>query len=160
MAKNIIFEFKTLKQDDEAVKKITSAFTRAGAKVVKVEVMPNLKRRAGISYKEINLSFADSQIVTFRVKETGDIYQVLLNKSIVPLRNQEDHVLAIGEVVTVMERKRQAFQKKLARLKPKMPNSIKTTVPKKQELLKTRKQELLEAIEEAEKELEELRKVA
>lgn len=160
MAKNIIFDFKTLNQKDKTVKTITSAFKRAGAEVVKVEIAPNMKRTAGVSFKELNLSFADSQIVTFRIKETGDIFQVLLNKKAIPIRNQEDHVMAIGEVVTAMESGRRAFQQKLARVKVKLPPSIKSTVPKKHEILKSRKQELLEAIEEAEKELAELKAVA
>lgn len=160
MAKNIIFDFKTLNQKDKTVKTITSAFKRAGAEVVNVEIAPRMKRTAGISYKEINLSFADSQIVTFAVKETGDIYQILLNKKAIPIRNQEDHVLAIGEVVKAMESGRRAFQQKLARVKVKLPPSIKSTVPKKAEILKDKKQALLEAIAEAEKELAELKQVA
>lgn len=160
MAKNILFNFESLKQSSTGLKKIISTFTRAGAKIVKTEIPPKIKRTAGEKYKEIYLSFGDSQIVIFRIKETGDIYQVLLNGKVIPLRNQEDHVLAIGEVVTAMESGRMAFQKKLARVKPKIPTGMKSTIPKKQEILKDRKAELLEAIEAAEAELAELKKAA
>lgn len=154
MAKNIIFDIKTMSQKDKTVQKVTSTFKRAGAEVVSVDIAPNMKRTAGISYRELSLSFADSQIVIFRVKETGDIYQVLLNKKIIPIRNQEDHVLAIGEVVKVMESGRRTFQQKLARTKIKIPPSVKTAIPKKQEILKDKKQALIEAIEEAKIELD------
>lgn len=160
MAKNILFDFQSLSQKDKSVVKIKSTFTRAGAKAISVNIGDKIKRMASVKYKEIHLAFDDSQNVVFCIKETGDIFQVLLNQKAVPIKNQEDHVKAIGEIVQAMERGRQQFQRKLANIKPKLQSGMKSTVPKLQESLKDRKQALLEAIAEAEKKLAEIRKVA
>jgi len=69
----------------------------------------------------LHLVFNDSQTIALRIKETGDIFQVLLNKKALPIRNQDEHAKAIKEMVSAMDRGRVAFQKKLARKKVNCP---------------------------------------
>lgn len=151
--KNVVFDFNAMTNKDSASKAVIAAFKKAGAEVVQVDVAITTKRTSGISYRELSMTFADSQTVVFRVKQTGDIYQVLLNGKVKPITNQDDHTAAIVEMTKAMEAGRTAFQKKLAKTIVKLPNSIKTTVPTKEKYLTEKRNSLQEAIAEAEKEL-------
>lgn len=155
--KNIIFKFDEISNKDKATKAVSNHFKRAGAEIVQVDVSPNVKRTSGISYRELNLTFADSQIIIFRIKQSGDIYQALLNGKVKPMANQDDHAAAIAELVKAMETGRSAFQTKLAKAKVKLPNSIKTTVPNKEKLLIEKRDALKEAVAAAEQELAQIK---
>ena len=157
MSKNVVFKFDEMSNKDKATKAVSSIFKRAGAEVVQVDVSTGVKRTSGISFRELSLTFADSQVVVFRIKQSGDIYQVVLNGKVKPITNQDDHTAAIGEIVKAMESGRSAFQKKLAKAKVKLPNSIKTTVPTKEKLLTEKRDALIDAVQEAEKELAQLK---
>lgn len=157
MSKNVVFKFDEMSNKDRATKAVSSYFKKAGAEIVQVDVSPNVKRTSGISYRELSLTFADSQIVIFRIKQSGDIYQAVLNGKVKPMVNQDDHVAAIAELVKAMETGRSAFQAKLAKAKVKLPNSIKTTVPNKEKLLIEKRDALKEAVTAAEQELAEIR---
>lgn len=156
MSKNILFQFDEMNSKDKATKAVAANFKNSGAEVVQVDVSPTTKRTSGISYRELSLTFADSQVVIFRIKQSGDIFQVLLNGKVRPMTQQDDHAAAISEIVKAMENGRTAFQKKLAKAKVKLPNSIKTTVPNKEKLLTEKRDSLKEAISEAEKTLADL----
>lgn len=157
MSKNIVFKFEEMNSKDKATKAVSSYFKKAGAEIVQVDVAPNVKRTSGISYRELSITFADSQVIIFRIKQSGDIYQALLNGKVRPMKNQDDHVAAITELVKAMESGRTAFQAKLAKAKVKLPNSIKTTVPNKEKLLIEKRDALKEAIAAAEQELEQIK---
>lgn len=155
--KNIVFNFDEMNSKDKVSKAISKFFSRAGAQIVQIDVPKNIKRTSGISYREVSLTFADSQIVIFRVKQTGDIYQILINNRVRPIKNQDDHVSAIDEIVKVMDSGRSAFQKKLANTKVEIPKGVRSTVPKKREALITKRDALNEAIQQAEEELKKLK---
>lgn len=156
MSKNILFPFTAMSSNDPAMKEVARHFKKAGANVVQAEVNPAIRRTSGIAYREIHLSFTDSQIVTLRIKETGDIYQVLLNKKVVPIRDQDDHSAAIKEVAKLMERGRAAFQRKLAKARVALPSSVKTAAPKMEALLVQRRDSLAAEIAAIDSELEAL----
>lgn len=78
--KKMLFSFEDMAAGDKASKLVARYFSRAGANVVQSDVSTSMKRSMGVSYKEMILTFADSQTVILRVKQTGDIFQVLLNK--------------------------------------------------------------------------------
>lgn len=145
MAKNVLFTFDDLAKG-RATKTLQGFFMRAGAQVVETDYAPSIKRTSGISYREMTMSFADSQVVTFRVKQTGDIYQLLLNNKVLPLKNPDDHKAAISEVVKAMDAGRAAFQKKLAAVKVALPPSIRTAAPKLEKVLTEKRDQLKEAI--------------
>lgn len=153
---NLIFEFKDLETKQKQVqKKIENIFNAAGKiKPVEIEIDSKTKRNNGISYKQIFCEFADSQTVIFKVKQTGDIFEVLLNKKILPIANQDNHRKAVGEVINAMEKGRSAFQKKLAKAKATLPPSVKSTIVSKQQAMDEKKAALLEAIQAVQSELD------
>lgn len=124
--KTLVFELDRGNKD-KAVREATRLFKRAGAQVVSAEVDANLSRRAGVSFRNISFSFADNQKVTFAVKATGDVFEVRLNGKPVPLRNQDDHALAIGEIAERMDAGRAAYQRALARVRVPLPPSIRVS---------------------------------
>lgn len=152
----LVFTFDDLSSKDKAAKEAVKQFKKAGAAVAQVDVGGNAKKTSGFAYRELFLTFTDSQIITIRIKESGDIYQVLLNKKIVPIRNQDDHTKAIKEMADMMARGRAAFQKRQAIKKVVMPSSIKTAAPKLEVALAERVQVLRSKVEQARTTLAEL----
>ena len=154
---NLLFSFEDLSDKDKTLRQIQRTFSRMGANVVQTDIPTSTKRRAGISFKEVTLTFADGQTVTFCVKKTGDIFQVKLNNKALPIRNQDDQKKALQEIVDAMDKGRTAFQKRQAMIKVQPPKTIRTAAPKMQEGLANRKTELQAAIEEAKTELASIR---
>ncbi|MGZ8220074.1 MAG: defense against restriction DarA-related protein [Methylobacter sp.] len=146
--KNLLFSFGDLSIKDKAAKKAMQYFSRAGANVVAQDVDPKVKRTNGISYREMTLTFADSQIIGMRIKQSGDIYQVLLNGKVVPIKSQDDHVAAIAELVKMLDAGRTKFQAKLAKIQVKLPPSIKSAVPTIRKQLEEKRDGLKAAIDE------------
>lgn len=153
MAKNLLFSFDDMKGSDKPAKELTRWFKRAGQQVVSVDVKPSVQRAAGISFREMLLSFADSQTITLRIKQTGDIYQVMLNGRAVPLRNPDNHSDAVSELVKLMDKGRAIFQKKLAAVKVALPATIRTAAPKIQEVLTQKRDALKVAIAAVDEEI-------
>lgn len=159
--KTILFKFEAIgAANDKAIREITRLFERAGAQAVSSDVGAGTTKRAGVEFRSVNFTFADGQRVTLAVKETGDVFEVKVNSSVVPLRNQDDHAKAIVEIAAVMDRKRAAFQRALARVKVPIPPSARvsrTTLLAK----KTERRDALKAeVAAAEKELAQLQAAA
>lgn len=152
----ILFSFADLSVKDKAAKEAAKFFSRAGAHVVQQDVSTAAKRAAGISFREMTLTFADSQKVILRIKQTGDIYQVLLNGKILPIKNQDDHIKAISEIVGAMDAGRTKFQKLLAAVKIRPPAGIRTAAPKMEQVLTSKRDALKIAISEVRAEIEKL----
>jgi len=144
--KNLLFSFADLSVKDKAAKQAARYFSRAGAHVVQQDVPATVKRSSGISYREMTLTFADSQKVVLRIKNSGDIFQVLLNGKALPLKNQDDHVKAIAEIVQAMDAGRGKFQKLLAAAKVRPPAGIRTAAPKMEQALTEKRDALKTAI--------------
>lgn len=156
MAGKLLFSFDELTQKDKSVKVLEKHFKRAGTNVVSIDLEPRIKRASGISYREISLTFSDSQVVKLRIKRPGDIYQVMLNRKVIPMANQDDHAKAIGEIVQAMDRGRSAFQKRLANAKVKLPKRMTTAAPRMEKQLEEKRNALKEAVEDARQQLSEL----
>lgn len=147
MSKNLLFSFEEMgSKNDGATKKLVSYFSRAGNNVVQGDVAPSVKRSSGISYREMTLTFADSQKVIMRIKQSGDIFQVLLNGKTLPIKNQDDHVKAIAEVAQAMDAGRTKFQKLLAAIKAKPPAGIRTSAPRMEQVFTEKRDALKSAI--------------
>ena len=145
--KNLLFSFEELGvRSDAAARKVAGQFGRAGAPVVQTDVSPRLMRSSGVTYREIRLTHADSQTTTLRVKQTGDVFQVLLNGKVLPIANQDDHGKAISEVVKALDAGRTAYQKILAAAKVKPPPGIRTAAPKMERVLTDKRDALKSAI--------------
>jgi len=145
---NLVFKFSTLTDKSPAAKQAVRYFARAGANVVHMEIPAAIKRSAGITYKEMRLTFADSQRVTMRIKQTGDIYQVLLNGKALPIKSQDDHVQAIAEITQAMDAGRSRFQKLMSLVKVRLPLGIRTAAPKMEQALVAKRDALKTAIAE------------
>lgn len=142
--KNLLFSFEDLSAKDKAAKQAARYFSRAGANVVQQDVPTAVKRSSGITYREMALTFADSQQVVLRIKQSGDIFQVLLNGKALPIKNQDDHVKAIAEIVQAMDAGRSRFQKLLAAAQVRPPAGIRTAAPRMEQVL-TEKRDALKA---------------
>lgn len=160
MAKNILFTFEELTGKDKPTRELTRIFKRAGVDVAQVDVNPSIKRTSGITYRELLLTFADSQQVVLRIKQTGDVYQILLNGKVMPLRAQDDHAAAVAEVVKAMDAGRAAFQKKLAMVRPALPPSIRTAAPQMMQQLSKRRDDLVQAVQAVNDEIARIRTAA
>lgn len=148
MSKQLLFSFADLSTKDKAVKALTRAFGRAGAEIVQTDIS-DTKRTAGISYKVITVTFADSQALALKIKTTGDIYEATLNGKPVPIKNQDDHTKAVGEIVAILNAGRSKFQAALAKAQAKLPPTIKTAAPRLEAVLDQKITDLTEAIEAA-----------
>lgn len=154
--KNQIFDFNSI-ATGKPVKAIQQAFARAGVPVISIDADGKAKRTAGVSYKTMTLAFADSQTVELAIKQSGDVYRVSLNGSVVPLKNPDDHAKAVGEIAKMLDAGRAKFQAKMARTKVDLPKGIKTAAPKMEQQLAAQIQELDTKIAERRATLEELK---
>ena len=158
--KNPLFSFEDLSAKDKAAKQAARYFSRAGANVVQQDVPTAVKRSSGITYREMALTFADSQQVVLRIKQSGDIFQVLLNGKVLPIKNQDDHVKAIAEIVQAMDAGRSRFQKLLAAAQARPPAGIRTAAPKMEQVLTEKRDALKAAIAEVRSQIEAIKGTA
>lgn len=139
---NILFSFEDLAKGG-ALNAVQRAFKKYNLAPTIVEALPSVKRTNGISYRELALTWSDSQQVILRIKQSGDIFQVLLNGKLLPIKAQDDHLRAAREIVDALDAKRAAFQKALAARKTALPPALKTAAPKLLETLTARRDDLL-----------------
>jgi hypothetical protein len=149
--KNLIFDIYNLSHKDSAIKAATRAFLKAGAEVVSVDVDAKTKKTLGVEYREVQFGFADSQQVRFGVNASGDVAQVKLNGSSLPLKNPDDHGAAIKEIVAAMDKGRKKFQQQQAKIKLALPSTIRTAAPRLEQVwtdkLKALNEEIAQATE-------------
>ncbi len=132
---DLLIQFDDLKAGNKALKGLVQAFTRAGANVASVDIEPKTKRSSGINYRTVDITFTDNQKVTLAIKQSGDIYQIKVNGALLPIKNQDNQVKAVGEVAAALDAGRAKFQQKLARQKAILPQGITTAAPKVEESL-------------------------
>lgn len=130
-----LISFDDLQGGGKSLKKLLQAFMRAGAPVAASDVDPRTRRTAGINYRQVQVTMTDSQIVTLGIKASGDIYEVKVNGSVLPIKAQDDQRKAVGEIVKALDAGRAKFQAKLARQKVALPKGITTAAPKMEERL-------------------------
>ena len=143
--------------NSQTITQLKKLFAKAGAQVVNVDVPTTLSQRVGVTYRSVLLTFGDGQTVTLNVKdETGDVFEIRINGSVVPLRNQDDHAETVKEVAALMNRKRAAFQRAAAKAKTPLPAGIKATRVKKLDAKRARRDELQGQVDTARTELQSL----
>jgi len=147
------FDYKNLTGKDPASTTLVKAFVQHKADVASIEGEGKIKRMSGVAYKELALAMADSQHVILRIKDTGDVFQVLVNNKVVPIKNQDNIAKAVIEIVDRLDSGRAAFQKAMLRKKVEapVPKGIKTAalnmIPTLQERIPALKAEI-EAVRE------------
>jgi len=123
-------DFSSAASAATALKKVKQLMIRAGQAVVATEFIDKPKRSNGTTYREAFLTLASGQAVTLRVTATGDIYQVLLNNSVVPIKAHDDTTKAVAEIAALAEKSQAAFQKAQARKAIALPPGMTTPAPK------------------------------
>lgn len=141
MSAPILLDFHDQPSAIKALKKVAQYMQRAGQPVVSHDFSPKITRTSGVGYREALLTLASGQTVALRVTQTGDIFQVLLNGTVKPIKST-DPILAIGEIARMAEANQAAFQKKQARVKVELPKGIKTAAPRLEVALQARVSEL------------------
>ncbi len=152
--KSILFDFEKAK--DKALVTAGRLFQKAGAQVVSTDVAQTLSKRAGVAFRSIAFTFADGQVVVMNVKTTGDVFEVKVNGSVVPLRNQDDHGEAVAEMAGWLERKRAAFQRALAKANVPVPAGIRSSAANTLKAKVAKRDGLLEVVSLAREELQRL----
>jgi len=149
----LVFNFEDL-DSDNASQALSRYFQGAGEQVVQTSVDPQIRTSSDIAYKTIAVTFADGQKLTLLVKESGDIFSVLLNGKALPLKTQDDQEAAMAEMVKAMDDGRAAFQDALTKTQAVVPATIRMAAPKVEAVLQARLASLNEAIKQAKVELE------
>ena len=155
--KQIIFKFDSNgAANKKAINDMTRLFAKHGVQVISHEVAATTSKRAGIDFRAVNFTFADSQTVTLNVKDTGDVFEAKVNGSVVPLKEQDDHAGTIKELAAQMGRRRAAFQKSLARVKTPTPAGVRQTRTQKLAAKQSQRDTLKTQVQEAKTELSQL----
>lgn len=157
MAKSLLFSFDDLSDKNKVVQSVKKQFESLNLSVSSVDVPQRIKRTAGISYREVSMTFVDSQTVTLRIKKTGDIFEVRLNGKAIPIRNQDDQKKGLKEIADAVIKNQSAFQRKLARIAIKVPTKGMRSTVSVVERQASKIEEMKSAIEEYRKKTEELR---
>lgn len=135
MPKTNSLDFSSPAGADKAIKHISQQLGRAGQTVASSEFNQKPRRSSDTTYREAFLTLASGQVITLRVNSTGDIYQVLLNGSVKPLKEHTDVEKAVGEIAAMAEKNQAAFQKAQARKAVALPRGMSTPKPKQVDAL-------------------------
>ncbi|APQ14645.1 hypothetical protein BJP27_24030 (plasmid) [Pseudomonas oryzihabitans] len=143
-----LFDFDNPADAQRSLKRISQAMLRAGQPVVGSEFNLRPQRTAGVSFRTALLTLASGQMVTLRVKLTGDIFQILLNKTVLPIRDQTG-LGAVAEIAKAAAANQKKFQAAQARQRVELPKGIRSTAPTMLAALTTRAAFLDDQIKEA-----------
>ncbi len=132
----IALDFENL--DKKGLKSFLDKFKRKKMTVKNVEARNTARRANGVLQKDFTMEFQDGQKIQIFVKGDGTIFQVKLNKKVIPIRNATNLDRAVDELVSAMQQNASAFDKAKA-LRQK--RSIRPPKPK---VTTTRKQKITE----------------
>lgn len=145
--KSLLLDYAKLGSgDNAALKPVVAAFEKSGATVTASDAPTGTKRQAGVTFRQANFTFADSQTVTLSIKQTGDIFEILVNGKKFAIKDQENHDAAVQEIVKQLDKTRSAFQKSLNKAKATLPSNMKTAIVKKEVALQEKIANLDQAI--------------
>lgn len=82
-----------------------------GLKVASVEAPNRARRESGFLLKDVTFVFEDGQKMLVRVKSDGTVFQVKLNKKVVPIRHVDDMDKAIIEMVDYVQENAKAYER-------------------------------------------------
>lgn len=114
----LTFNFDDPQKD---LNKIKKQFEKAGLTVIDASSDDTIKRMSGYPTKTLTVYFDDGQSVLIRIKKGGDVFQVKLNSTIIPVRNVSHLNKAVKEIAlkvsgnsaswTKAQRRKQSAQK-------------------------------------------------
>lgn len=119
------------KLTEKNLQSIVKKFKKAGYTVTAIDAPNVAKRESGFLIKNFTLTFEDGQQIQVRVKADGTIFQVKLNRKVVPVRNVDNMDKAVVEMADYMYYNAKAFarakaQRERRKLNPPKP-SVTTT---------------------------------
>ena len=132
------------KLTESGLKPVIKKFEKWGVKIASIESTNRPKRESGMLLKDVTFVFDDAQKMLVRVKSDGTVFQVKLNKKVVPIKNVDDMDKAIIELVDYVQDNAKAYERaKVQREKRKklniQPPNVVTT---RQEKIAAAKQSL------------------
>lgn len=118
------FDFAGLSETSPLVKSLRAALVKGSGQAVPFVVIGKVKRVTGVSIKDVEMTLENGQTVTYRVKNTGDIFRVQLNGKDLPLKGDmtmlNDVSKEIGEKVRAAQ---PAFDKRQAAARVVIPKA-------------------------------------
>lgn len=133
----IALDFDNL--DKKGLKTFLDKFKRKKMPVKNVEARNKSTRANGVMQKDFTMEFADGQKIQIFVKSDGTIFQVKLNKKVIPIRNTTNLDRAVDELVGVLQKNASAFDR------AKQLRQRRSIRPPKPRITTTRKQKIEEA---------------
>ncbi len=154
---NLIFNFSAPSPRDPAIKQVGKALSQAGCPVASATFDTKSSRRSGIEFRTVCLVMADGQRVELGVKSSGDVFEVRINGSVVPLFKQGDAAGAAKEIAARLTAGRDKFQKRMASAPvDPVPSSARTARRRMLDVLTEQRNELAGSVAQAKVRLQEL----
>lgn len=99
------------KLTESNLKPIIRKMEKWGLEVDSVDAPNRAKRESGFLLKDFTITFADGQKMLVRVKSDGTVFQVKLNKKVVPIKHVDNMDKAIGEMVDYVQENAKAYER-------------------------------------------------
>ncbi len=121
-------DFAGLSESTPYLVKIQKMLADQAGQAVPFVVVNKVKRVTGVSVKPVDMTLENGQMVTFLVRQDGDVFRVLVNGKDFPMKGDlsadtpQTFKEAIGEIATKIRSGQAAFDKKQA--------AVKVTIPK------------------------------
>lgn len=154
--KTLAFNFDNPSSKEKAVKEVVKNLERAGLTVIASMFDVKTTRRAGVTFRNLNLTFSDGQTAALGIKETGDVFEIKINGKAVPIANQDDHGDGLKELADLINSRRSAFQRAQARANVALPPSVRTSRVATLQKLTERRDALKDVVTMKEQELADL----
>ena len=130
------FDFTGLGEATPLIKSIRAGLVKGAGQAVPYVVISKVKRVTGVSIKDVDMTLENGQTVTFRVKNTGDIFRVQLNGKDLPLVGDMTMIADVTkEIGSKVKAGQAAFDKRQAAARVVIPpaavsNKVQTTAQK------------------------------
>jgi hypothetical protein len=107
--KQVVLNFE--KMNKAGLMPLAKKFQRHGLEVADIEGTNKPKRESGMQIKTATFVFSTGQRLDVKVKNDGTVFQVRLNKKVVPIRHVDDMGRAIIEIVDYVQHNQKAYLK-------------------------------------------------
>ncbi len=131
------------KMTEAGLKPLAKKFEKWGLSVKKIDATNKAKRESGYMLKDAMFNFSDGQQMLVRVKQDGTVFQVKLNKKVVPIKNVADMDKAVIEMVDYIQDNAKAYEK--AKIQREKRKKLNIPIP----AVRTTRQERLEKTQAA-----------
>ncbi len=148
------FDFSGLSEASPLIKSLKAGLIKGSGQNVPYIVISKVQRITGVSVKNVDMTLENGQVVTYRIKNTGDIFRVQINGKDLPLTGDMTMIADVSKEIGAKVRSGQAaFDKKQAAARVVIPkaavsNKVQTTT-QKIKALKEQETQLDEALSKA-----------